>query len=67
MLFKNSLRVKQEETIVMDSFEYIQIICNTSTKSFRIIVIYDHHTAVLPTSALISLVYWKSLADNWRL
>ena len=31
MLFKNSLRVKQEETIVMDAFEYIQIICNTST------------------------------------
>ena len=26
MLFKNSLRVKQEETIVMDSFEYMQII-----------------------------------------
>ena len=40
MLFKNSLRVKQEETIVTDSFEYMQIICNTSTKSFRIIVIY---------------------------
>lgn len=31
MLFKNSLRVKQEETIAMDYFEYMQIICNTST------------------------------------
>ena len=40
MLFKYSLRVKQEETIVTDS----------ST---------DHQTAVLPTSALISLVYWS--------
>ena len=40
MLFKSSLKVKQEETIVTDSFEYMQIICNNSTKSFRIIVIY---------------------------
>ena len=40
MLFKNSLRVKQEEAIVTDSFQYMQIICNTSTKSFRIIVLY---------------------------
>ena len=59
MLFKNSLRVEQEEAIVTDSFQYMQIICNTSTKSFRIIVIYDHQTAVLPTYALISLVYWS--------
>ena len=40
MPVKYSLRVKREETIVTDSFEYMQIFCNTLTKCFRIIVIY---------------------------
>ena len=40
LLFKKSLRIKQGETVNVKSFEYMQVICNTSTKSFRIIVIY---------------------------
>ena len=77
MLFKNSLRVKQEETIVMDSFEYRQIICNTSTKSFGIIVIYrppngSFDNSCLDFSGLLErLSTFGSLllitADNWRL
>ena len=37
---QKTLRIKQEETMKVTSFEYMQAICNTSTKSFRIVIIY---------------------------
>lgn len=39
-LFQKTLRIKQEETMKVTTFEYMQAICNTSTKSFRIVIIY---------------------------
>ena len=40
LLFKKTHRIKQEETVNVKSFEYMRAICNTSTKSFRIAIIY---------------------------
>lgn len=40
LLLEKTLRIKQEETMKVKSFKYMQAICNTSTKSFRIVIIY---------------------------
>ena len=39
-MFEKTLKIKQEETVNVKSLEYVQGICNTSTKSFRIVIIY---------------------------